>query len=129
MSAFNEKELKEYWCGLPNFIVSYDIPPLPNPLTDYYKLKLIEKGALIKKELVNGKWYYGNHRCTTLGRWNEEKQEFDYWNYSFGYYMDVTNHFQDDDGYALFVPIREASETELKEILKIEKDYGKKHNL
>jgi hypothetical protein len=77
-------------------------------------------GAIPKSELVDGKWYYGDFRNTDFGRWNALKNEFDHIRYKFGNRWDTCNHFEDDDGFALFTPIREVTEEEMKEIKKLE---------
>lgn len=50
--------------------------------------------------------------------WNEKENKFDYVRYKFGYYWDECNHFEDDDGFALFVPLRKATDEERKNELK-----------
>lgn len=106
-----EKRIKEYWeNGLPYFNNPEDVPQLPTvdekQWKEYYVPKLIEKGAIPKKDLIDGQIYIGNHRNTTIARWNQETNKFDHMRYKFGWMKDVCNHFEDDDGFALFVPIK-----------------------
>jgi hypothetical protein len=37
---------------------------------------------------------------------------FEHWRYKFGFRLDTCNHFEDDNGFALFVPIGLATEEE-----------------
>lgn len=111
-----ERERKEYWMELKPFINEDAVPHLPIPLTEFYINKLIELGAIPKDRLVDGVWYYGNYRNATLGRWDEKNQEFDHLRYKFGYRWDRCNHFEDDDRYAVFTPLREANNEEIEEI-------------
>ena len=105
-----ELRIKEYWeNGLPYFNNPEDVPELPKvdekEWKQYYVPKLIEKGAIPKKDLVDGQIYIGEHRRTTIAKWNQEKNRFDYMRYKWGWFQDECNHFEDDDGFALFVPI------------------------
>ncbi len=110
----------EYWKTLKPFVLESDVPNIPKYSKeehyDFFIPKLIECGAIPKNKLENGIWYYGNYRNSDLGKWNEEKQRFFIWRYKFGWMSDDCNHFQDDDGYALFVPIREAYKQEVESL-------------
>ena len=64
---------------------------------------LIRCGAIPKKDLIIGRTYIGNCRNSHEATWNGKS--FDYRRYKFGTTFDDTiNHFEDDDGYDLFVP-------------------------
>jgi hypothetical protein len=114
-----EKSMREYWETLKPFTGVNDIPNLPRVETDewntFYVPKLIGAGAIPKKDLVDGQFYAGDHRNATIARWDANKNKFIYmrtkWNATF---EDDCNHFEDDDGYALFVPIKTATEEEYK---------------
>lgn len=108
-----EERLKQWWTELKPFKVDKDVPDLPNPLTEFYINRLIELGAIPKSELKDGQWYYGNFRNSSFGKWDAEKSVFKHIRYSFGYYWDECNHFQDDDRFALFVPLRKATQQEI----------------
>lgn len=95
------------------FVVSDDIPEIPKFKTpeEHKKFcqKLIENGAIPKNKLKDKAKYYGACRNTSYAIWNEDTQEFSYERNKFGIpYTDCINHFEDDDGYDLFVPIKEA---------------------
>lgn len=63
---------------------------------------------LLKSELKNGVYYYGECRNANVARWDEHNGEFIYWRYKFGdKYTETIKHFQDDDGYDLFYPTKE----------------------
>ena len=106
-----EKRIREYWeTELPKFEKPEDVPELPvvekKEWKEFYVPKLVERGAIPKKDLIDGQIYIGEHRRTTIARWNEKENRFDYMRYKFGWREDECNHFEDDDGFALFVPIK-----------------------
>lgn len=106
-----EKRIRDYWENeLPKFINPEDIPELPRvdekEWKEFYVPKLIEAGAIPKKDLIHGQIYIGQHRNTRVARWNQETNKFDHMRYKFGWIEDDCNHFEDDDGFALFVPIK-----------------------
>ena len=58
-----------------------------------------------KSELIINKKYNGNCRNASEAIWNGEK--FIYKRHKFGTnYIEEINHYEDDDGYDVFVPIR-----------------------
>ena len=119
--AERERKRKEYWCNLPKFEKTHDVPTIPRvdeeEYRNFYVPKLIEAGAIPKKDLVDGQLYYGDYRNAEVGKWNAKENVFDHWRYKFGFRKDTCNHFEDDDGFALFVPIRLANEEEIEEYL------------
>ena len=121
--AQRKARLIEYWNNLKPFTVESDVPTLPrvetNEWNEFYVPRLLKAGALDKKDLVDGTWYYGNYRNSNYGKWDAAKQEFGLWRYKFGWMWDTCNHFQDDNKFALFVPLRAANEEEIKEQEKI----------
>jgi len=119
--AERKRRMLEYWNNLPKFEKPEDVPNIPrvDPVEykEFYVPKLIGAGAIPKNELVDGQFYFGEYRNANVGRWLAEKQVFEHWRYKFGYRLDDCNHFEDDNGYALFVPIRLANEAEIEEYL------------
>ena len=111
-----EENIRQWWLSLKPFETEKDVPDLPNPLTSFYVNRLIELGAIPIDKLEIGEWYYGNYRNAKLGKWNGKT--FDHIRWSHGYYCDECNHFQDDDRYALFVPLRKATKEEIEKELK-----------
>lgn len=81
--------------------------PIMNNKEDYqeYVVKnYIRCGAIPKENLLIGKTYKGSCRNASKATWNGK--EFEYQRYKFGYvFTDTVNHFEDDDGYDLFVPV------------------------
>ena len=84
------------------------------PITDneswktFYVPKLIELGAIPKDKLIDGKTYIGDTRNTDRAIWNAKKNTFIYMRTKWGNtFEDEVNHFEDDDHYALFVPIKQ----------------------
>jgi hypothetical protein len=114
-----EKNIRNYWMELKPFKKAEDVPNLPT-MNDFYVKRLIELGAIPKEKLKDGVWYYGNYRNSVLGKWDAQKEKFGLWRHKFGWMWDTCNHFQNDDRFALFVPLREANEQELEQIKKIE---------
>jgi len=115
-----DARIKNYWLTLEPFKDVKDIPTLPRvdekEWKEFYVPKLIELGAIPKKDLVVGEYYIGDHRCTRIAKWNGNV--FEYWKWEFFPMEDECNHFEDDDGFALFVPIKLGTEEEWNERLK-----------
>ena len=64
-----------------------------------------------KNELIVGKEYVGNCRNSSKAVWKGD--HFEYQRYKFGYcYTDKINHYEDDDGYDVFVPVEIVYEAE-----------------
>jgi hypothetical protein len=120
--AEGEKMLRECWENLKPFETIQDIPELPKAdektWKEFYIPKLIAAGAIPKKDLINNQIYIGKHRNTTVARWNEETNKFDHMRYKFGWMEDDCNHFEDDDGFALFIPIKLGTEDDWNNKLK-----------
>ena len=104
-----ERRRKEVWKNLRPFKDVFDIPLLPKVNKDdwdnFYVPILIRCGAIPKKDLIIGKKYAGACRNSDYGVWNG--LTFTYKRGKFGtYYTEEINHFEDDDGYDLFVPLK-----------------------
>ena len=84
-----------------------DIPIMENK-DDYQEIvvkNLIRCGAIPLDQLEIGARYEGTCRNASEAVWNGK--QFEYKRYKFGDWMDARiNHFQEDDGNDLFVPIR-----------------------
>jgi hypothetical protein len=71
-----------------------------------YVPRFIELGAISKSLLQHGKSYMGKSRNTKIATWNKINQRFEYIRLKNNKpYKEVINHFEDDDGGDLFVPI------------------------
>ncbi len=128
--ANREARRIEYWNNLKPFVKAEDVPALPyvenkDDWKNFYIPRLIKAGAITKDNLIDGTWYYGEYRNSNFGKWNAEKQEFGLWRNKFGFYWDTCNHFQDDNGFALFVPVRIANEKEVEAQNEIEREKNK----
>ncbi len=111
-----KEKYDEYWRNYnKKFINNYDIPTIPVPIEQLHIDKLIELGAITKKDLIIGKYYYGKCRNADVCMW--DGKVFQHMRYKFGYYNDNVNHFEDDNGYDLFVPLR-ITEPKENEIIK-----------
>lgn len=99
----------EYWKNRKPFKDEDDIPPIPivQP-KDYQDIiipNIIRCGGIPKDELIVGETYIGDCRNASEAVWNGDR--FTYMRTKFGTtYPEDINHFQDDDGYDVFVPIK-----------------------
>lgn len=118
-----EEKIKDYrenqinlWTNLKPFDGDDEkIPSLPvadgkwftKELYDEYVIpNLIRCGAIPKCHLKIGQWYKGDTRNASQAVWNGKT--FDHERFKMGFWFkDDVNHFEDDNGYALFVPLKE----------------------
>ena len=99
----------EYWKKRQEFKNEDDIPSIPIVLPDDYKKiiipNIIRCGGIPKDKLVVGETYIGHCRNASEAVWNGES--FTYMRTKFGtIYPEAINHFEDDDGCDVFVPIK-----------------------
>ena len=99
----------EYWKTRKPFKDEDDIPGVPIVLPmDYNEIiipNIIRCGGIPKEELVFGKTYVVRCRNASEAVWNGNR--FTYMRTKFGdTYPEDINHFEDDDGYDVFVPIK-----------------------
>lgn len=86
------------------------IPKVPRMQSqeDYQKYVIpnfIRCGAIPKKDLIVGKTYKGRCRNASEAVWLGDK--FEYVRYKWGNsFKEQINHFEDDNGYDLFIPIQ-----------------------
>lgn len=88
-----------------------DIPEFPSNLTssdaEEFARKYIEAGAIAKEDLISGGWYTGQSRNTNIAQWFPNPGRFYFIRYKMdGKYVDNIHHFQDDNGYDLFIPFK-----------------------
>lgn len=105
-----EKVIIDFFENLKPFKTIDNIPDIPIVGIETYNNcivpNLIRCGAIPKEKLIPGKCYEGSCRNASEAIWNGEK--FTYKRYKFGrVYDENINHFQDDDGHDLFVPLKE----------------------
>ena len=98
-----------HWKERKPFRDEDDIPPIPIVLPkDYEEIivpNIIRCGGIPKDKLIVGKTYIGDCRNAREAVWDGEK--FTYMRTKFGStYPETINHFQEDDGYDLFVPLK-----------------------
>lgn len=103
-----EKQL-EFWDTNDKSISDIYHPQIPIMDKDlYYKHVvpgLIRMGAIPKSELKVGCQYKGYCRNASTAIWLGDK--FEYQRYKFGEtFPEKINHFEDDNGYDLFVPYK-----------------------
>ena len=90
------------------------IPVLPALDKERYEKyivpNLIRCGAIPKENLIVGHTYLGDCRNASKAIWKENGR-FEYMRTKFGCtYPEEINHFQDDDGYDLFTPIKDITD-------------------
>jgi hypothetical protein len=99
----------KYWNELKPFKTPDDVPAIPRveekEYKEFYVPRLIAAGAIAKADLIDGQCYVGDYRNARIGKWNAKENVFEHWRYKFGFRLDTCNHFEDDNGFALFVPI------------------------
>ena len=85
----------------------YPVPKEYDIEKDYY-----EKGVIRKSDLIDGIEYIGICRNAERAVWNATDKVFVYDRYKFGMtFDDYVNHIEDDDGFDVFVPIKEFKPT------------------
>lgn len=86
-----------------------DIPDFPRwkDEEEFRKLveEFIEAGAIAKEDLITGAWYSGSCRNTYLAQWTGKCFRFIRDKFG-GSYVETVNHFEDDDGYDVFIPVK-----------------------
>ena len=106
------KSVIDYFNSMKPFTSIDNIPDIPITDPGTYKSiivpNLIRCGAIPKNKLKVNARYVGSCRNASEAVWNGEK--FIYKRTKLGYtYDEEINHFEDDDGSDLFVPIQEKS--------------------
>lgn len=102
---------EKLWTNLPKFEAIHQVPQLPQVedpevWKNFYVVKLIEAGAIPKSLLKDQEYYIGDHRRAQVAQWRAEKNKFVYMRSKFNnVFEDECNHFEDDNGFSLFVPI------------------------
>ena len=99
----------EFWKNRKPFKNEDDINGCPKVLPDDYQNiiipNIIRCGGIPKNKLEIGKTYIGDCRNASEAVWNGKV--FTYMRTKFGYtYPEHINHFEDDDGYNFFIPIK-----------------------
>jgi hypothetical protein len=104
--------------NLPKLEKREDVPVLPRVGEKLWKHffvpALIEAGAIPLMELEDGAVYEGDHRVGKVARWNAKNEEFIYphWEWT-QKTTDKCNHFEQDDKFALFVPLKKVAGKEV----------------
>ena len=124
------KNVVEYWRKrTKRFETPEDIPPIPcfnedkiekaKEYTELIQQKMIELGAIPKAALIDGHTYLGNCRNAYKAVWcggtsgNVDLGYFVYERTKFGCtFPEKINHFQDDNGYDVFTPIKDITDEE-----------------
>lgn len=94
----------------------WNIKKLPIPIPgDVYK-ELYRKGIIPKKDLIKGKYYYGKCRNAKVALWNGYEFVYmrDFWGR--GFFSEEINHLEDDNGFDVFIPLKEIEPTEQQRV-------------
>ena len=92
------------WCDIEDGIIDVPITD-PETYKNIVIPNFIRCGAIPKAQLEVGKTYIGSCRNAREAIWKGD--HFTYKRYKFGCTFDEDiNHFEDDNGYDLFVPIK-----------------------
>lgn len=105
----NYEDILEYWKTRKPFKNEDDIPDIPKvKKEDYDNIiipNIIRCGGIPKSQLKSHIIYIGSCRNTNEAEWTGKN--FIYCRHKWGTeYIDEVNHFEDDNGYDLFVPIK-----------------------
>lgn len=109
MLSRNLEKIKEYYLEHEPFTDENNTPEYPCCKNEedqkWFENRFIELGAIPKSEMVEGCTYVGACRNASFATWKGEY--FEYERYKFGIrFKEKINHFQDDDGYDVFVPVK-----------------------
>ncbi|MBO5005014.1 MAG: hypothetical protein J6D03_07230 [Clostridia bacterium] len=102
------KQLVEYWENMQPWLDEDSIPDIPKVdkyVYDNHILpSIIRCGGIPKCKLSVGTVYRGSCRNSDKAIW--DGNQFIYVRYKFNTrYIDKINHFEDDNGYDLFIPL------------------------
>ena len=79
--------------------------------------KAYQMGMIEKKDLIDGKSYFGTCRNATIATWNEKENAFTYQRLKFkDTFEESIPHPLDDDGFDFFIPVKTINN---KPVLKI----------
>lgn len=109
-----EERRQAWWLTLKPFTGPDQVPQLPKPLTPFYLEQLHRLGMIPHSELQHGQWYIGDNRNAQIAKWNAQEEHFYLLRYKWGYRWETARHPQNDDGFALFTPIRLATPQEIE---------------
>lgn len=111
MTDVHYTKIKQHLQEMKPFNTIEDIHNIPKMKTledyqEYVVKNFIRCGAIPKSKLETGKTYLGNCRNSEEATWLGDK--FEYTRYKFGTsFKETINHFEDDNGFDLFVPLYE----------------------
>ena len=102
------EQLKKYLQEMEPF-TDY-VPSVPKMKTtedyeEYVVKNYIRCGAIPKKDLIIGQTYLGDCRNASEATWNGKVFIYKRRKFNLEYEEEI-NHFEDDDGYDLFVPLK-----------------------
>ena len=103
------EKMLNYWRNREPFKDEDDVPDIPIVSKEEYEEiiipNIIRCGGIPKDKLIVGETYIGSCRNATEAVWHGKV--FTYMRHKFGCtYPEDINHFEDDDGYDLFIPIK-----------------------
>jgi hypothetical protein len=89
---------------------------LPKPIPGDLYIELYKKGIIPKKNLLKNHYYFGKCRNGRVAMWNG--YEFIYMRQEMNksYHPEEINHIEDDNGFDLFIPLKEVTPEEHQRI-------------
>jgi len=116
LKEIQKENEREFWLGLNKpFSSPDDVPALPKPIKQYQTDILFKLGAIPKLKLDVGHYYLGKCRNASVAMW--DGNVFWYMRTKFNYcFKEDINHFEDDNGFDLFVPIKQVEPDDYQKI-------------
>ena len=100
--------------------INHQVPREFDIEKDYYA-----KGVIRGEDLKHGNYYIGKCRNNHIGRWDATNKVMWYQTYTFGHYVrDNVNYLDNDNGYDLFIALKEIDEKDVPETAKVEFKEG-----
>lgn len=118
------QDLKEYFEKTPKEQVQQDWEA--SKIYDEVKAPIEPKLKMIPKSEMKQGWYNGICRNNHMAYWDEKDSMFYYIRYSFGFYMDKIEHFDDVKDKRLdgFVPVEKIERLDFSELQELKNSIG-----
>lgn len=85
----------------------------PREITKEWIIEAITLGLIPKADLKSGSYYFGNCRNARVALWDGQKNRFTYMRTKYqSVFPEDICHPEDDNGYDVFLPVKEISPSE-----------------
>ena len=107
MRSYFERHKGNPFAGISSHLFDIGLSlDVPKPMTPEILQRYYDAGVIQKKDLKFGEYYWGRSRNASLAMW--DGSHFVYIRIKFSnVFLEKINHIEDDDGYDLFVPIKQ----------------------